>query len=64
MEDNNTYRTQLGNIGVIVSSNVHNGEIGDTDITLTDGGVLCCVSGADRDKFIKEMTELIDRYEI
>lgn len=64
MEDNNTYRTQLGNIGVIVNSNVFDGEIGDTNITLTEGGLLCCVSGKDREKFIKEMSDLIAKYEI
>lgn len=64
MENNDTYRTQLGNIGVIVSSNVFDGEIGDTDITFTDGGILCCVAGKDREDFIREMSDLITKYEI
>jgi hypothetical protein len=58
------YYTQIGDVSVILESDLIDNKPYDTKVMLEDGSVLCNVSGEDRERFIQELDEIISRYRI
>lgn len=53
----------IGKLQAVLTSDVYDGELLDTKVWVEEG-VLCWVAGSDREEFIKELNEIIEKYRI
>lgn len=52
------------NLPIRMETESYDGKDGDTKVTLMSAGVLCWVSGEEKEKFLEELNNLIDKYRI
>lgn len=58
------YNEYIGDLQVIVISDIFKGEVLDTEIRATEQGVICCISGIECDNFINDINDVIKKYRI
>ena len=59
----NTKTAYVGDLKLTLTSNVYDGEIGNTKVELA-GEYLCTVAGSQRDEFAQALGAVVDTYRI
>lgn len=63
-KDTKTTTKHIGDITLEFRSDMENNKEMDTKVSVKNGDLLCWISGESKKDFIKELTELIDKYRI
>lgn len=56
--------TYIGNIQLLLTSDVVDGKILDTKVEVMEEGMICWICGLEIDNFIKDINEVITKYRI